>query len=404
MAAPVRAAALQLGCPDEENAADRVRRVLGEIRRTQADLVVLPELWVTGYFHFDRYEAEAEAVTGPTVTALREAARERGCHLVAGSIVERSADGRLFNTTVLIGPDGMIRHAYRKVHLFGYGSAEARLLTPGATVGTVPTELGVVGLATCYDLRFPELFRLLAEGGAEIVVVVSAWPLARLDHWRMLTRARAIENQVYLVACNAAGRQAGREMAGASVVVDPWGEVLAEAGPRPTTVRAELDPARPAAVRAEFPVLTHRRLGLDHQNRLDPAYPLDLAGRGEAFLDFWRERHLCSLTTVRPEGSPHVVAVGATLDPAAGIARVITSARSRKARLIAAGPAQGTPVGLCQIDGRRWSTLEGLAVLRDDPVSVADAEFRYAQRYRTPRANPRRVVVEVRITRVLGSV
>ncbi|THJ74785.1 pyridoxamine 5'-phosphate oxidase family protein [Candidatus Frankia alpina] len=135
-----------------------------------------------------------------------------------------------------------------------------------------------------------------------------------------------------------------------------------------------------------------------------PARGPDLTGRGEEFLDFWRERHLCSLTTVRADGSAHVVAVGATLDPTAGIARVITSGRSRKARLIAAGPPEGVAAALCQIDGRRWSTLEGLAVVRDDPASVADAERRYAQRYREPRANPLRVVLEVRITRVLGSV
>jgi F420H(2)-dependent biliverdin reductase len=132
-----------------------------------------------------------------------------------------------------------------------------------------------------------------------------------------------------------------------------------------------------------------------------PLPSLDLADRGEEFLAFWRERHLCSLTTVRPDGTAHVVAVGATLDPAAGLARVITSGHSQKARLVAAG---ASIVALCQIDGRRWSTLEGLAVIRGDPASVADAERRYAERYRPPRANPRRVVLEIRVTRILGSV
>ncbi|SNQ46866.1 conserved hypothetical protein [Frankia canadensis] len=126
--------------------------------------------------------------------------------------------------------------------------------------------------------------------------------------------------------------------------------------------------------------------------------------RGPEFAEFWRERHLCSLTTVRPDGSVHVVAVGATLDADTGLARVITGGGSRKARIIAAGPATGTPVALCQIDGRRWSTLEGLAVVRDDPASVAEAERRYALRYRQPRVNPARVVLEIRVTRVLGSV
>jgi predicted amidohydrolase len=258
----VRTVCLQLDCPDGESAADRVRRVLAELRRVEADLVVLPELWATGYFHFAAYRAQAEPLTGPTLTALREVARERRFHLVAGSLVERAEDGRLHNTTALVGPGGELLHTYRKIHLFGYDSDEARLLTPGTAVGAVPTEIGRVGLATCYDLRFPELFRGLADAGAELVAVVSAWPAARLGHWRVLTRARAIENQVHLVACNLAGRHAGREMAGASVVVDPWGVVLAEGGQQPARVAAELDRGSPAAVRAEFPVLTHRRLGV----------------------------------------------------------------------------------------------------------------------------------------------
>jgi PPOX class probable F420-dependent enzyme len=130
----------------------------------------------------------------------------------------------------------------------------------------------------------------------------------------------------------------------------------------------------------------------------------DLAARGEPFAEFWRERHLCTLTTVRPDGTPHVVAVGATLDLATATVRVITSGGSRKARLAGAAGAAGAAVAVCQVDGRRWSTLEGRAVVRDDAESVADAERRYGQRYRTPRINPRRVVLEIAITRVLGSV
>ena len=119
-----------------------------------------------------------------------------------------------------------------------------------------------------------------------------------------------------------------------------------------------------------------------------------------ALRDFWAERHLCTLTTLRADGSPHVVAVGATLDPAAGLARVITSRESAKARHIMAGADR---VAICQVDGARWSTVEGTAVVRDDPESVAEAERRYAARYRVPRPNPRRVAIEVTVTRVLGS-
>jgi F420H(2)-dependent biliverdin reductase len=124
--------------------------------------------------------------------------------------------------------------------------------------------------------------------------------------------------------------------------------------------------------------------------------PLDSA----ALRQFWTERHLCTLTTLRADGSPHVVAVGATLDPGAGIARVITSRHSAKVRHVRTGQPR---VAICQVDGRRWSTVEGTAVIREDPASVRDAEQRYAARYRPPRPNPARVVIEVTVTRVLGS-
>ena len=118
---------------------------------------------------------------------------------------------------------------------------------------------------------------------------------------------------------------------------------------------------------------------------------------------FWTERHLCTLTTLRADGTPHVVPVGATLDLAAGVARVIASRGSAKVRHVAAAGPAGAPVAVCQVDGRRWSTVEGRAVVRDDPAAVGDAERRYAERYRTPRPNPERVVIEIRVTRMLGS-
>ncbi|WP_067483525.1 pyridoxamine 5'-phosphate oxidase family protein [Actinomadura hibisca] len=132
----------------------------------------------------------------------------------------------------------------------------------------------------------------------------------------------------------------------------------------------------------------------DHLLRLDD----------ERVLEFWRERHLCTLTTLRADGTPHVVPVGATLDPAAGIARVITSGGTLKARHVAAAGEAGLPVALCQVDGRRWATAEGRAVVRNAPEDVADAERRYADRYRTPRENPERVVLEITISRMIGNV
>jgi len=134
-----------------------------------------------------------------------------------------------------------------------------------------------------------------------------------------------------------------------------------------------------------------------------PVTPDDLHARGEEFAEFWREYHLCTLTTLRRDGSPHVVPVGCTLDLDTATARVITSGTSRKAVHVRAAGPEGARVAVSQVDRGRWSTLEGLAVVRDDRDSVTDAEQRYAARYRTPRENPARVVIEIALTRVLGS-
>lgn len=131
--------------------------------------------------------------------------------------------------------------------------------------------------------------------------------------------------------------------------------------------------------------------------------PADLHARGEEFAQFWSEYHLCTLTTLRRDGSPHVVPVGVTLDLDTATARVITSGASAKARHVRRAGEGGACVAVSQVDRARWSTLEGLAVVRDDPASVADAEQRYARRYRPPRDNPARVVLEIALTRVLGS-
>jgi F420H(2)-dependent biliverdin reductase len=131
--------------------------------------------------------------------------------------------------------------------------------------------------------------------------------------------------------------------------------------------------------------------------------PHELHDRGEEFAEFWREYHLCTLTTLRRDGSPHVVPVGVTLDLDEAVARVITSGTSAKARHVRRAGEDGARVAVSQVDRGRWSTLEGRAVVRDDPESVADAEARYARRYRTPRENPARVVIEIHLERVLGS-
>lgn len=256
----MRVACLQLAATPDESKTDRVERVAERVRGLDyADLVVLPEIWNVGYFAFDRYAADAEPVDGPTRRALAEIARERGCHLHGGSIVERDGD-RLYNTSLLFDPAGELIHTYRKYHVFGYRSREAELLAPGQDVGVAKTPLGTVGMTTCYDLRFPELYRLMVDDGAELVIVPAAWPAARLEHWLLFTRVRAVENQVHLIGCNTAGEQAGTVLGGHSLVIDPWGEVLAGTGDGEEVLWADLDPDRVAEVRDEFPVLEDRRL------------------------------------------------------------------------------------------------------------------------------------------------
>ena len=173
-----------------------------------------------------------------------------------GSFVERDDTGRLFNTSVLLGADGGVLAAYRKIHLFGFGEGEPKLMTPGSEI-VVHDGLGI---ATCYDLRFPEMFRGLLDGGALALVMASAWPAKRIAHWRLLAQARAVENQMYVVACNTAGTHAGVPMGGNSIVVDPWGVVLAEAGDGEEVLTVEIDLASVATTRSTFPVLADRRL------------------------------------------------------------------------------------------------------------------------------------------------
>jgi predicted amidohydrolase len=267
-------ALLQIASPDDESPAHRRRRVDAMVRHESrlraADAVLLPELWGVGYFAFDAYAAEAEPLEGPSVALARGWARDLGLQVHLGSFVERDADGRLHNTSVVVDRDGTLRNVYRKVHVFGYGSREQALLTPGdradvRDLGGLPT-----GILTCYDLRFPELFRSLVEGGAEQLAVCAAWPEARLAHWRLFTAVRAVEQQSWLAACNAVGDQRGATLAGRSRVVDPWGEVRAEAGQDEGFTFVEVDTALPARVRAEFPALADRRW-----SPTSPISPLD---------------------------------------------------------------------------------------------------------------------------------
>ena len=236
-------------------------RIVGLVHAQRGtDLVVLPELWPNGGFTYRNWEPTAEPLDGPLVNAFGNAARDLGAYVHMGSFVERRTDGSLTNTSVLFGPDGGRLAVYRKMHLFGFADGEPAYLTAGTDVVTVDTDFGRWGLATCYDLRFPEMFRRLVDDGAELVIVPAAWPLARIGHWSVLARARAIENQLVVIAVNTSGHQGGLQIGGASVVVDARGAVLAEAGVDAELLQVDVDLSDVAAWRKEFPALADRRL------------------------------------------------------------------------------------------------------------------------------------------------
>ncbi|HON76412.1 MAG TPA: carbon-nitrogen family hydrolase [Dermatophilaceae bacterium] len=270
----MRVALIQLGYDDAEPVAERVERA-GALVRDQAgaDVVVLPELWAPGGFAYPSWLDRAEPVDGPTMSAMAAAARSAGVFLHAGSIVERPASGELglegrglWNTSVLFAADGSPAATYRKIHRFGFGAGEPALMDAGTDLVTVDLPdrgAGVsmrAGVSTCYDLRFPELYRAQLDLGVSAFLLCSCWPAARVAHWSLLGRARAVENQCFVIACNTAGEHAGVRMGGRSQVVAPDGTVLGEAGEAEEVLVVDLDVAQVAAWRAAFPVLADRRL------------------------------------------------------------------------------------------------------------------------------------------------
>lgn len=264
----MRASLIQIRVDESESVAGRRLRAADLVRaEADADLVVLPELWTTGAFAYDTFATEAEPLDGPTHEAMAQAAKDAGVWLHAGSIPERDPDGTLYNTALVFSPSGELAASYRKIHRFGFDQGEAVLMGAGRAPVTVPLPETTVGLATCYDLRFPELFRTLTDAGAETLVVSAGWPERRRAHWTLLAQARAVENQAYVLACGTAGTHAGVPQAGHSIVVDPWGEVLAEAGPDEEVLRVEFDPAKVPATREQFPALKDRVLGLETPSR-----------------------------------------------------------------------------------------------------------------------------------------
>ena len=273
----MRIAVIQLAYGDDETVEARTERVAAMVRAQAGhDLVVLPELWSAGGFDYPAWEERAQPVDGPVARAMAAAARDAGVMLHAGSIVERPAGGErgpegkdLWNTSLVFDRGGELVAAYRKIHRFGFGQGEPKLMEAGDRLSLVDVAAADGGLparaalSTCYDLRFPELYRAQVDAGATMFVIPAAWPAARVRHWTLLAHARAIEDQCVVVACNTAGTHSGHEMGGHSQVVLPTGDVLAVAGSGEQVLSVEVDMSDVQSYRESFPVLRDRRLPFD---------------------------------------------------------------------------------------------------------------------------------------------
>lgn len=244
---------IQFGMPEENIAT--VRRLAATAAERGADLLILPELWSTGY---DLQHADVLAdLPGEGVYAeLASLARTHQIGIAGSTLARR--EGRPTNTATVYGSNGHLLASYDKIHLFGL-MQEDRYLAPGQASGLFDAPWGKSALAICYDLRFPELFRAYAVQGAGVIIVPSEWPHPRLEHWRTLVRARAIEDQCFIIAVNRVGRDLANSFCGHSLVVDPWGEVLIEGGTKNELLVATLDLSLVDQVRSRMSVLQDRR-------------------------------------------------------------------------------------------------------------------------------------------------
>jgi predicted amidohydrolase len=263
----MRVAAVQLtSTADKSRNLEAAGRFVTAAADDGARLIVLPEMFnVLG--DADVLRQGAESLKGPTIRWAKDLARRQSVWLVAGSIMERvSGQSKLFNTSCLMDPEGETQAVYRKIHLFdcdvpGASLHESKTMMPGREIVSAEADGISLGLSICYDLRFPELYRVLALDGVRLIALASAFTeRTGRDHWEILVRARAIENQVFVIAANQAGASTPKlRWFGRSMIVDPWGIVLAQAPDREGYIVADLDFAEQERMRAQLPSLANRR-------------------------------------------------------------------------------------------------------------------------------------------------
>jgi predicted amidohydrolase len=226
-----------------------------EAARRGSHLVVFPELWASGYALENARDLSA-ALNAGEFAQVSTAATQHKISIVGSLLEKRGVE--VSNSATFFAPNGKLLGVYRKIHLFKLMD-EHRWLQAGAAPLMMELPWGKTGIAICYDLRFPELFRRYAVDGARLIVIPAEWPLQRVEHWRALLQARAIENQCYIVACNAVGLTGDTTFAGHSMIVDPWGKIVIEAGETPNLVTTDIEMDLVDEVRQRIPVFDDRR-------------------------------------------------------------------------------------------------------------------------------------------------
>lgn len=219
-------------------------------------LAVLPELWTTGY-DLTRLDEIADREAEETIAFLSAQAKKLQMHLIGGSVANQTNDG-VENTLIVVNKQGELLKKYSKLHLFRL-MEEEKFLKAGKDDGLFTLENEQMAAFICYDIRFPEWLRKHVLAGANVLFIPAEWPLARTDHWRTLLTARAIENQSYVVGCNRSGEDPKNKFAGHSIIIDPWGEIIAEAGEEEELLIGEIDLAKVSEIRKRIPVFEDRR-------------------------------------------------------------------------------------------------------------------------------------------------
>ncbi|MEH7096235.1 carbon-nitrogen family hydrolase [Neobacillus vireti] len=241
---------------DPEKNYQAAANLIEKAMESHPDIIVLPELWTTGY-DLTRLAEIADLKAQQTIAFLQAAAKKHQVHFVGGSVANRVEKG-VKNTLLIITKDGTVTHQYDKLHLFKLMD-EHLYLKPGAEKGLFQVDGQLFAGVICYDIRFPEWIRAHTSEGAKALFVVAEWPAARLEHWRALLIARAIENQCYVIACNRSGSDPNNQFAGHSLIINPWGEVLAEAAEKEEVLTAEIDLDQVLEIRKLIPIFEDRK-------------------------------------------------------------------------------------------------------------------------------------------------